>query len=87
MPRPGATLDGSQRAYFDRLAALAFDPDADLDELRQLYEVDAGLRVPTMVFNAQLQRPEALRRAGHGRLHEQRDQHLRRTHGHGCVSR
>jgi len=60
MPRPGATLDGSQRAYFDRLAALAFDPDADLDELRQFYEVDAGLRVPTMVFNAQLQRLEAL---------------------------
>jgi hypothetical protein len=60
MPQPGATLDGSQRAYFDRLAALAFDPDANLDELRQLYEDDAGLRVPTMVFNALLQRPEAL---------------------------
>jgi hypothetical protein len=60
MPQPGATLDGSQRAYFDRLAALAFDPDANLDELRQLYEVDAGLRVPTIVFNALLQRPEAL---------------------------
>jgi len=28
MPRAGATLDGSQRDYFDQLAALAFDPDA-----------------------------------------------------------
>ena len=44
----------------DRLAALAFDPDANLNELRKLYEDDAGLRVPTMVFNALLQRPEAL---------------------------
>jgi Transglutaminase-like superfamily len=60
MPQPGATLDRSQRAYFDRLAALAFDPDGNLDELRRLYEDDAGLRVPTMVFNAQLQRLEAL---------------------------
>jgi hypothetical protein len=30
MPRPGATLDGSQRDYFDQLAALAFDPDASV---------------------------------------------------------
>jgi hypothetical protein len=29
-------------------------------ELRQLYEDDAGLRVPTTVFNALLERPEAL---------------------------
>jgi Transglutaminase-like superfamily len=60
MPTPGATLDGSRGAYFDRLSVLAFDPDTNLDELRQLYEDDAGLRVPTMVFNALLQRPEAL---------------------------
>jgi hypothetical protein len=60
MPRPGATLDGSQRDYFDRLAALAFDPDANLDELRQLYEDDAGLHVRTTVFNALLGRPDAL---------------------------
>ena len=59
MPQPGATLDGSQHAYFDRLVALAFDPDANLDELRQLYEDDAGLRVPLIVVNALLQRPEA----------------------------
>ena len=61
MPGPGATPDSSQLAYFDRLAALAFGPDANLDELRQLYEGDAGLRVPPIVFNALLQRPEALR--------------------------
>jgi hypothetical protein len=30
MPRPGATLDGSQRDYFDQLAALPFDPDANV---------------------------------------------------------
>jgi len=60
MPRPGAALNASQLAYFDRLAAVAFDPDANLDELHQLYENDAGLRVPPTVFNALLQRPEAL---------------------------
>ena len=60
MPRPGVTLDGSQGAYFDRLAALTFDPDANLDELRQLYEDDASLRVPTVVFNALLERLDAL---------------------------
>ena len=60
MPRPGATLDSSEHAYFDRLAALTSDPDANFDELHQLYENDAGLRAPSMVFNALLQRPEAL---------------------------
>ena len=60
MPTSGATLDGSQNAYFDRLAALTSDPDANFGELRRLYEKDPGLRVPSMVFNALLQRLEAL---------------------------
>ena len=60
MPRPDATLDANEHAYFDRLAALTSDPDANPDELRQLYESDEGLRAPSTVFNALLQRPEAL---------------------------
>ncbi len=32
----------------------AFDPDTNLDELRQLYKDDAGLRVTSMLFNALL---------------------------------
>jgi hypothetical protein len=48
------------RNCLDRLAALTSDSDVNFDELRQLYENDAGLRAPPMVFNALLQRPEAL---------------------------
>jgi hypothetical protein len=61
MPRPGESLSEGQLAFFDRLAALTRDPDASFDELRVLYKNDDRLRVPATVFNAVLQRPEAVR--------------------------
>ncbi len=36
------------------------EPDASFGELRQLYEGDQRLRVPPTVFNAVLNRPEAI---------------------------
>lgn len=59
-PRPGASFDKAQLAYFDGLAALASDPDANLNAIRQRYEDDAGVRVPRTVFNALLQQSQAL---------------------------
>ncbi|HJR21416.1 MAG TPA: transglutaminase-like domain-containing protein [Dongiaceae bacterium] len=61
MPRPGQELDAGQLAFFDRLAALTATPDSSLGELRALNE-DERMRVPTTVFNAVLNRPEAVDR-------------------------
>lgn len=60
MPKPGATLSDEQIEFFDRLAALTRSPDTSFVELRTRYQDDDQLRVPSTVFNAQLQRPEAL---------------------------
>ncbi len=60
MPQPGEPLSDEQLAFFDRLAALTHEPDAAFAELHALYEGDDRLRVPTTVFNAVLNRPEAL---------------------------
>jgi hypothetical protein len=60
MPRPGEALKGDRLAFFDRIAALTRTPDAAFEELRKLYESDDGLRVPPTVFNAVLNRPEAI---------------------------
>lgn len=60
MPHPGQELDAGQLAFFDRLAALATKPDAAQQELRALYEKDERVRVPKTVFNALLNRPEAI---------------------------
>ena len=49
-----------QLALFDRLAALTRAPDASFAELRALYEEDDRLHVPATVFNAVLNRPEAM---------------------------
>lgn len=54
MGRTDAEID---LALFDRLAALTHDPDAHFDELRVVY--DRQLAVPSTVFNAVLNRPEA----------------------------
>ncbi len=43
----------------DRLAALTREPDSHFDELRGVYEKDKRLRVPDVVFNNVLNRPEA----------------------------
>jgi hypothetical protein len=53
----GRTDVETDLALFDRLAALTHDPDAHFDELRAAY--DRQLAVPSTVFNAVLNRPEA----------------------------
>jgi len=60
MVRPDEPLRDDQLALFDRLAALTRAPDASFTELRTLYEDDDRLRVPATVFNAVLNRPEAI---------------------------
>ena len=59
MPHQGQELDASQLAFFDRVAALAAQPDASHQDLRALYEKDERVRVPKTIFNALLNRPEA----------------------------
>jgi hypothetical protein len=60
MPRPDEPLQDDQLALFDRLAALTRAPDSSFAELCNLYEQDDRLRVPATVFNAVLNRPEAI---------------------------
>ena len=60
MLRPGEAANAAQLALLDRLAALTCAPDASFAELRDLYLSDANLRVPATVFNAVLNRPEAV---------------------------
>jgi hypothetical protein len=57
MPQPGEPLD-ARFPYFDQLAALTRSDS--LDDLRARFESDAGLRVPSTVFNAVRNRPETL---------------------------
>jgi hypothetical protein len=57
MPQPGETPDFAQ---FDVLAELTRDPDKHFAELRKLSENDA-VKVPPVVFNAVLQKPEEVR--------------------------
>jgi hypothetical protein len=47
-------------ALIDRLATLTRDPDVHFDELREVYARDERLGVPATVFNAVLNRPEAV---------------------------
>jgi hypothetical protein len=60
IPPPGAKLTRDQLEVFDQLAAMTRAPDARFGELRRLYETADDLRVPPTVFNAVLQRPEAI---------------------------
>lgn len=60
MPAPNEALAAEQLAFFDKVAALTRAPDATFTELRALYENDERLRVPPSVFNALLNRPEAI---------------------------
>lgn len=61
MPRPDESqLTDEQLALFDRITAVTLDPDASFGELRKLYEEGDRLGVPPTVFNAVLNRPEAI---------------------------
>ena len=60
MFRPGESASADQLALFDRLATLTRSPDTSFAELRELYEHGPGLKVPPTVFNAVLNRPEAV---------------------------
>jgi hypothetical protein len=60
MPAPNEAIDDDRLALFDRLAVLTRAPDASFAELRTVYEGDDRLRVPATVFNAVLNRPEAI---------------------------
>jgi hypothetical protein len=60
MPRPDEPLPNDRLGFFDRVAALTRAPDTAEAELRALYEGDDRLRVPSHVFNAVLQRQEAV---------------------------
>jgi hypothetical protein len=59
-PRADQALNDEQLAFFDRLAAITRLPDASFEELRRLYEGDDRLVVPATVFNAVLNRSEAI---------------------------
>ncbi len=57
MPQPGAALDDETFRRFDDLALRACEPDVYFQDLRLLYDT-VQLKVPPVVFNAVLQRPE-----------------------------
>ena len=60
MPRPNQTLLDDELGFFDRLAALTREPDEAFEQLHILYDGDERVRVPATVFNAVLDRTEAL---------------------------
>ena len=58
MPPPEQAWTPDALAFMDRLADWSLDPARE-EDLRRLYESDARLRVPAMVFNSLRQREEA----------------------------
>jgi hypothetical protein len=58
MPRQDEPISDDDLEFFDRLARLTRDPDANFDELQALYAGDDRVRVPSRVFNANLNREE-----------------------------
>jgi Transglutaminase-like superfamily len=57
-PRPNQTLNDTELAWFDELAALTRQPDKSFDQLCKAYSADGRLRVPAVVYNALLNQPE-----------------------------
>src|SRR6202046_765759 len=53
-----AALTDEKKKLLDRVAALALAGDAAFAEVREIYESDARLRVPPVVFNALRNAPE-----------------------------
>ena len=60
MPAPDESVEGDALVYFDRIAALTRDPDRSFDELRDTYEHDPALHVPSRVWNAVAQREDVV---------------------------
>lgn len=58
-PAENATLSADELAFFDDIALLTADPDANFDALRRRF-ADARLRLPDTVFNALRQREERI---------------------------
>jgi hypothetical protein len=57
-PAAAVTLCDADLEFFDEIALLTADPDANFDALRRLFDSDARLRLPETVFNALRQREE-----------------------------
>jgi Transglutaminase-like superfamily len=57
-PARDATLSDAELDFFNEIALLTADPDANFDALRRRFADDARLRLPTTVFNALRQRQE-----------------------------
>lgn len=69
MTGPDAHPGEERLELFDRLATLTRAPDASFAELRGLYQGDDRLRVPPVVFNAVLDRAEAIGPEPTARIH------------------
>lgn len=57
-PLPGWQPAPEELAFLDALAELTADPDANFNELLELYRADARVKVPSTVFNALRERQE-----------------------------
>jgi hypothetical protein len=57
-PLPGAILSGEELDFFDEIALLTADPDANIEALGRRFVQDARVRLPATVFNALLHREE-----------------------------
>lgn len=57
-PAIDARLSDAELAFFDGVARLTADPDANFDAMRRRFADDAGLALPRSVFNASRQRQE-----------------------------
>ena len=57
-PMPDAALSAGELVFFDDIALLTADPDANFDAIRQRFWEDERLRLPEMIFNALRQREE-----------------------------
>jgi hypothetical protein len=59
-PQLDARLEADRLRFFDEVARITLDPDATFHELRDRYDGDEGLHVPTTVFNGLLERSEVV---------------------------
>ena len=57
-PDPDAELSTGELAFFDEMALLTIDPDANFDAMRRRFADDVSVRLPETVFNALRRREE-----------------------------